>query len=162
MLTLPLFSNAVAKPFVIGAAPPQLSWVTVAGDTLSWKELRQQRPLVMVFWATWCHSCKKEWPKLKKIASQFEGMPRAPVWASVSLGEAADRVAAEVAKRGLPGIALADPKEHNGKILGIEYIPAMCVLDPAGNVAYAGPANSRKLKHLLDELTSEPQPKPKE
>jgi len=140
----------------VGEAPPPLTWTTLEEESLDWDELRQDRPLVMVFWATWCMSCKKEWPHLIELIEEFEESPLPPVWASASLGESADKVAKTVAKRELPGIALVDPKEKNGKALGIDFIPTVCVLDTEGNVAYVGNPKIKKLREILASLTSPP------
>ena len=149
-----IVGDLAAKPLKVGKPPPDLIWVTVSGDSLTWEELRNDRPLVMIFWATWCHVCKKEWPKLQEIQQSYEGADNAAVWASVSLGEPAEKVQTVANKRNLPGLTLADPQEVNGKILEIDYVPAMCVLAPDGEVAYMGPTSIKKLKKLLKEFAA--------
>ena len=146
--------DLAAKPLKVGELPPEMIWVTVSGDSLTWDELQNDRPLVMVFWATWCHVCKKEWPKLQEIYEDHEAAENAATWASVSLGEPAEKVLTVARERNLPGVTLADPQEVNGKVLGIDYVPAMCVLAPSGEVAYMGPTNIKKLKKLLKRFAA--------
>lgn len=138
----------------IGDPPPDLEWTTVDGDTLSWDSLREGRPLVMVFWATWCAVCKKDWPKLIELADRYAESPQAPAWAAVSIGEEPDNVAKVAKERHLPGWIIVDPREDNSDALGIEFIPTVCVLDTGGRLAYMGAPTVSKLDRLLEELTS--------
>ena len=137
-----------------GKLPPPMQWTTVDGESLTWESLRGDRPLVMVFWATWCTVCKKHWPELQKLVTKYADAPSAPAWASVSLGEDAKRVADVAAKRKLPGWIIADPDEVNGKALGIEFVPTICILDSEGRVAYFGDPKVKIVDRLLKTLTS--------
>jgi len=153
-LASPPVADAGKAKFKVGHKPPDLTWTSVSGEAMSWDELRQDRPLVMVFWATWCTVCKKDWPKLKKIAAKYEEMPLAPVWAAVSLGEKPDRVEKVARERELPGWIIADPKEANGEALGIEFVPLVCILDANGVVSYLGEPKIGTIDKLLGSLTS--------
>ncbi len=156
LMTLsPQTVEAETKKIREGEAPPAVDWVSVAGDTLTWDGLREERPLVVVFWATWCTVCKKEWPKLQELFLLFADSPRAPAWASISLGEPVSEVARVAGERNVPGKLIADPTEKNGKYLGIRYIPTILVLDRDGLVAYCGKSDTKKLDRLLKKLTSE-------
>ncbi|MFQ5511846.1 MAG: TlpA family protein disulfide reductase [Candidatus Krumholzibacteriia bacterium] len=147
-------TRASSADLRIGEAPPDLAWLSVAGDTLSWDSMRQDHPLIMVFWATWCAVCKRDWPKLKELAGRYDDAPLAPVWAAVSVGEEPGKVARVAASRKLPGLIIADPGEKNGKIMGIEFVPVVCVLDADGRLAYLGPPKIGKLNRLLEDVTS--------
>ena len=138
----------------IGEPPPAMEWTSVSGETLSWDALREDRPLVMVFWATWCKVCRKDWPKLIELEQKYSEAPVAPAWAAVSLGEDADRVASVAKERELPGWIIADPDEENGRALGIEFVPLVCILDGDGRVAYIGDPKMKDLDRVLKKLTS--------
>jgi|GEM_PF-3172592 len=136
-----------------GIAPPALEWITVSGDTLSWAALRNDRPLVMVFWATWCRVCKKDWPKLQRIEARYRDTRNAPVWAAVAMENDASLVAKVALERGLPGTILDDRGEKNGKQLGIDFVPTVCILDSKGRVAYFGSPNLSRIDALLKQFT---------
>jgi cytochrome c biogenesis protein CcmG/thiol:disulfide interchange protein DsbE len=153
LVMAPLDTLAGKEGLEVGSPPPETEWLTASGDTLGWGELHPDRPLVMVFWATWCASCKKEWPELIEFAEELgeEG----PAWAAVSLGEKPEKVEKEAAKRGLPGHILVDPKEKNGKLLGVEFIPTVCVLDAEGEVIYLGAPHVMKIRSILESQEGE-------
>ncbi len=137
----------------VGEPPPKLEWLSVAGDTLSWDDLRRDGTLLVVFWATWCTACKKDLPKIQDLYRSHSANG-ALAMATISLGEPADRVAKVVEKRKMEGIALVDPKEVNGKMLGIEYVPTVWLLDSEGRLVYAGPPKLKTIDRHLAEVTS--------
>jgi len=146
--------RAAAASVTKGAEPPALDWVTVDGDTLTWSLLRGDRPLVMVFWATWCRTCKREWPKLKKIEARYRDADGAPAWATVAMEDDVRLVKKVARDRRLPGTILADRGDKNGKQLGIEFVPTVCVLDRSGRVAFFGSPNLSRIDALLRQFTS--------
>ncbi len=132
--------------------PAGLEWQRLDGAKVQWTDLHPGRPLIVVFWATWCSVCKKEWPKLVALYDEFEDSAVAPVWAAVSVGEDAAVVSRQVAVRGLVGIQLLDPLEKNFEALGLKYIPHVFVLDAEGTVAYSGRPKVKKLRKVLSGL----------
>jgi thiol-disulfide isomerase/thioredoxin len=146
--------SAEAGSLTPGKPPPDLGWQSASGDTLSWDDLAQGRPLVMVFWATWCKACRKEWPKLQELATRYADAPCSPAWASVGLGEPPERVARVAKERGLPGVVLVDPAEKHGKELEIAYVPTVVVVGSDGHVLYSGPSKVKKIERLLATLTT--------
>ncbi len=153
-----LFSNASAGKAKIkkGSTPPDVEWTTVAGEHLSWDQLRGEGPLVVFFWATWCKVCKKSIPRLNELAHKYDSYTDPPAWASISLGEPPEKVEKAAVELNLPAPWIADPEEKNGKILGINYVPTICLLDRDGAVAYWGKSDLKKLDQLLKKLAGEP------
>ena len=145
------------EPVVVGEPPPRLPWITAAGDTVMWDELGDgTRPVVMVFWATWCSACRKEWPRYQELSDRFGKGPHPPLWFSVSVGEPVSRAAGVAAERDLPGSVLGDPKESSSKAIGLRYVPAVCLVDAAGNVAYFGDSKPQKISKLLSQHMQPP------
>ncbi len=56
---------AAAQP-AVGDKLPAFDTVLLDGRTLTGKSL-SGRPLLVVFWATWCPTCRKELPELQKL-----------------------------------------------------------------------------------------------
>ncbi len=53
----------------VGESAPRLSLPTLAGDRVDSASLRG-RPVVVNFWATWCHACKRAIPELAAVAEE--------------------------------------------------------------------------------------------
>lgn len=141
-----------------GSIRPDVVLTLAQGGTTTLDSLRQGRAAVLVFWTTWCKSCKKQWPYLKRIARQLETAADAPIWASVAVDEPAERVDRAARERGLPGVALVDPGERISKAWGVKYVPTVCVFGRDGKLIYKKGAEPKELAGLLEGLISEPQP----
>ena len=55
----------------IGDLAPDITLQTLAGETLKLSDLRGQA-VILNFWATWCHPCRKEMPLLIKAYEQHQ------------------------------------------------------------------------------------------
>ncbi len=152
LAVLPARTVGAGSPVRAGTPPPAVRWVSVEGDTLSWANLGDGRPVVAVFWATWCRVCRRHWPRLARLAERYAGRPGAPRWAAISVGEPPDRVARVARERGIPGWILVDPDERGARALGVETVPTACVLDASGRVAYFGQASAPRLRRVIDGL----------
>jgi cytochrome c biogenesis protein CcmG, thiol:disulfide interchange protein DsbE len=56
----------------VGTPAPDFSLPTTEGDTLELSTLRT-RPVVLVFFASWCHPCEEELPVLERFARENAG-----------------------------------------------------------------------------------------
>jgi cytochrome c biogenesis protein CcmG/thiol:disulfide interchange protein DsbE len=144
----------------VGQAPPELEWLSVSGDTLSWDDVRGEGSLLITFWATWCTACKKDLPKLQDLYLSYAETGDL-AFATISLGEKAGQVAKVIEAREMEGIALIDPKEKNANALGVEYVPTVWILDSQGKLVYAGLPKLKTIgKHLEDITTPVPEEQP--
>ena len=46
----------------------------VTDDTFEELVLRNERPVIVDFWATWCPPCRKVAPELESLAAKYEGV----------------------------------------------------------------------------------------
>ena len=53
----------------IGTEAPPLTITALDGQTVRLEQLRG-RPIVAVFWATWCAACRRELPHLNRLARE--------------------------------------------------------------------------------------------
>ena len=137
---------------------PDLDWMTVDGETLGFDELSDGRSVVMVFWATWCAVCKKDWPELTALSEEFEGEEQSPRWVAVSVRDNAAKAKKVAAERHLPGVQLNDPEEVAFEDLGLKFIPHVIVVRADGTVAYSDKPRIGKLRKLLTKLAESPPP----
>ena len=63
-------SAAGAQSVKVGERAPKIDLATVAGGKTRLSELRGH-PVVVTFWATWCPSCRTEFPDLVKVQAAY-------------------------------------------------------------------------------------------
>lgn len=104
-------------------------------SSLSLDEWRQGKPLLLVFWATWCPPCLQEIPVLEawhkeyrddfKILAVHVGKPHEP------LGEF-------MVRQGMTYPVVLDQESHAASLYGVSGLPVAVVLDPEGKILYYG------------------------
>ncbi len=51
---------------------PSFNGETVSGQEISLASLYNEKPVILDFWATWCPNCRRDMPKLSKLASKYK------------------------------------------------------------------------------------------
>lgn len=143
-----------AKSLKVGQPAPDIAWLGVDGAMHTWQELRNGRPMVVVFWGTWCSVCENSWPKLKEVERDFASAELSPLWVSVAVLDTPEQTLRVSAELGLPGVQLCDPDESNFSALKLKYVPTVCVLDQDGTVVYVGEPKLGKIRKLIAELSA--------
>ena len=98
---------------------------------------RAGRPVISVFWATWCPVCRDEMPGVAALARRLArsgGAALVPV--SIDTGDDAPaRVARHLRAEGLETLqALVDPGHAAATALGLRAVPTAVFIDAAGRV----------------------------
>jgi thiol-disulfide isomerase/thioredoxin len=112
-------------------------------------------------WATWCRPCVKAWPKLVRIADEYDEKGLAVLTLSTDAPEKAEDVVKFLQRRGAPGESLllvADNYDEFVRAVGREWeggVPALLLYDRAGELqhellgAEAAAGVEERIKELL-------------
>lgn len=122
--------------------PIQIAGPLVDGTPLDVKQFKG-KPVIVVFWASWCDQCRAESTELKHVYSKWHGSGLEIV--GVSLDHSADELTEFVDDKGLvwPQIyyPTGDSEEAANPFIekfGLQYIPTLVLLDREGQVVSAG------------------------
>ena len=132
--------------------PPEQDFETTLFDGSTWKlSDHEGKPVVLIFWASWCGPCKKEMPEL---ADLMRSRPEWPVeFLAVSMDSSgAEKAARQMVKKwDLPFPATRD--SELGKRFGVPGLPSLRVIGPGGSLRIKSKGYSKdSVKHLAERL----------
>jgi len=132
-------------------APSGIQTLDSAGlDT--WLKAHTGKPTLVIFWATWCPSCKQALPEMEGLAkSRAE---KANVIA-VSLDEDLNKLKEYLAEHPLRMPVFAGNRDLANRF-GIEAIPTLVIFDKLGNQIFgkSGAFPQAMLEKVVDDLNS--------
>ncbi|MEM7217111.1 MAG: TlpA disulfide reductase family protein [Pseudomonadota bacterium] len=168
-LLLSVAAFAATPALAVNAGDQAPAWQgadLLSGETVRFPELLQDRPAVMLFWATWCPYCKAFMPFAAEIQRDYAERGVQIVTVNFKERGRGDPVA-YARGLGFDLIAVADPAGEIGGDYGIRGIPGLMVVDGAGRVSWRRkvtnlPAGSlvgkqwdREVRAALDQLLAE-------
>ncbi|HET9484413.1 MAG TPA: TlpA disulfide reductase family protein, partial [Xanthomonadales bacterium] len=142
LLALLVASTLAAAAGLEGKKAPPLAAKGTDGKPVPLATLAAGRPVIVVFWASWCPYCEALLPHLAKLQSAA-GKERAAVIAVSVWEDAGVKADAVLKERGFDFISI--PKgDKQAKPWGVKGTPGLFVVDRSGKVVYD--RNARVLK----------------
>ena len=136
----------------VGNPAPDFHLPRIDGATVSLANLRG-KPVVIVFWASWCSSCKEEAPRVNALAAEYERKGVRVLGINVKDSLAGAEVG--VKEFGIKYPVARDPDASVARAYGVRGTPTVIFLDRRGVVRYFAnelpPDYARRLDDLLAE-----------
>ncbi len=112
------------------------------------------RPLVIDFWATWCHTCKETIPKLVEINEKYKDKGLTII--GISEDKSSDeKVQREAKKFGINYLVLHDKDNSFGSLFGFSGIPSLYVFNRRGELKTAMPGYDPDEEKQLDQAVQQ-------
>jgi thiol-disulfide isomerase/thioredoxin len=112
---------------------PDSDLLDPAGEKVSFRSFVGGKPLVMVFWATWCPVCRAEVPILNRLNDN----PAIRVLA-INLGESGKKVRSFISSFNVGYPVVLDPESRTAAAYQVPGMPACIILDKKGRILYRG------------------------
>jgi peroxiredoxin len=109
---------------------PLISGLSLSGQAISLEQFRGQ-PMLLHFWASWCHICRLEQDSINDLAGNY------PVLTIASQSGSREEVAAYMQEHGLDFPVLVDPDGAFTKLYEIRGFPTTFIIDASGAIADA-------------------------
>jgi thiol-disulfide isomerase/thioredoxin len=109
---------------------PLISGLSLTGQEISLEQYRGQ-PLLLHFWASWCHICRLEQDSINALAKDY------PVLTIASQSGGRQEVAAYMQEHNLDFPVLLDPDGVFTKLYEIRGFPTTFIIDAKGDIADA-------------------------
>ncbi len=102
---------------------------------LSLDEWRSGKPLLLIFWATWCPPCLQEIPVLEQWHKEYSD--RFNILA-VHVGQPHEPLNEFMPRMGISYPVVLDLESRAASLYGVSGLPVAVVLDPEGKILYYG------------------------
>jgi thiol-disulfide isomerase/thioredoxin len=121
----------------------------LGGGSLNLKSL-QGKPVVLVFWASWCAACRSEVPHVNLLA---QGVGDSAAVIGVNAGEDGSTVQAAARAMGIAYPVVIDADGAVSRRYEARALPLMVVIDPEGRIRLRSNAWPSHLGALIDGLS---------
>jgi len=135
---------------------------TPGGQKVVLEKLLEQGPLVISFWATWCHPCQEE---LQHLQNYYQVYADSGIgFLAVSIDEARNRqkVSSLLAGKKITLPVALDPEQEAMKAFGLTDVPGLFLLDRQGNIIYRHlgykPGDEKLLEEEIKKIIRRPAP----
>ena len=128
-VALTLSSFAIARPM------PTISTPRLSGEPFHLDARINKKPTLIVFWATWCASCRHEVPLLKNF---FKESSSKIDLISISLDSDVEKLKKYVLDNAINYTTLVDPQGTIAKAFDIEQTPSIFAVNSKGQIVKHG------------------------
>jgi peroxiredoxin len=133
----PISGGEAAKtPGAESGRPADFTLPDLDGRQVTLGRFLGKKPVLLVFWATWCPECMTAIPEINALtAGPLAGKLQV---LGLDFGESREKVARAVASRGIRYPVLLDLRGQVARAYGVVGIPTYVLIDRRGNVTYRG------------------------
>ncbi len=128
--------NTLNSIQLLGKTAPELEVEEWLGNGPSSITDLKGKPVLLVFWATWCPHCKREMPNVEERFQKYKdrGLEIVAVTRN-SRGQTTDKVREYIGQNGFTFPVAIDPG-GTSRAYGVSGIPAAALVDKKGNVVF--------------------------
>lgn len=141
-----LFSGTGYTAYV-GDIAPQFQIRTLSNKVVDSGALKGEKPMVLIFWATWCPECKKEIPAITQLHKEFEPKGMEILAVDVGINDSEAKVKKYIEKYKVSYPVAFDQGAQITKKFKVQGTPTIIIVDKNGVVRYRG-------AHIPDDLAS--------
>ncbi len=138
----------------INALAPNFVSEDVYGNKLALNNFQGERPVLLVFWATWCGYCAKELPDLKIFTKRYQGLIQV---IAVDSGETRQTVKEYIREKDINFLVLLDEQRKIWNQYLVRGTPTHFLIDKEGKIIAMRPglASSADLEIMLSMISFE-------
>jgi peroxiredoxin len=127
----------------VGDKAPAFTATTIDGQKVSLDNSRIEKPVFLVFWATWCPFCEAAIPRLKEIYAAYGQKDVTFIAINPGVHDSLRKTQLYVEKNHIPYPVVYDEGGVIAKSFGVNGVPTVIIVDKNDIVRHRGdiPAN---------------------
>lgn len=106
------------------------------GKPIDLAQIIGSKPVMLVFWASWCPSCKTEVPKINQLADKFRARGMEFVAVNVGYNDSVERAQAFARKTGMTYPAIFDGSGKITEKYQLQGVPTIIIADKKGKILF--------------------------
>lgn len=131
----------------LGTQAPNFVLPNLSGQRIELATVVSQKPTLLVFWATWCPTCKEEIPLLNEWSEKY---PELKIL-GINVEELPERVKTFAEKYKIHYEILLDQEGEIAQEYGLVGVPSSILLAKGGKVIYYGFSLPENIEPLIKE-----------
>lgn len=129
--------GAAALAVSAAAQVPDLALPDIDGKRIALKEACADGPLLLSFWATWCHPCQEELVHIQRLHDVYADSGLRVLAVAIDDAKTRNKVRSVArGKRWTMPVAL-DAEQEAMRAFGLSDVPGVFILDRGGRIRYA-------------------------
>ncbi len=147
-------SDQSSRQINIGDKAPDFTLTTYDGKVVQLKNLYEEKPVILQFWATWCGICEEEFPENNTFAKKNKDKFH---FVAVNWAESSTQVETYIKRVGLDPTAIIFLMNENSDVIhayGVRETPTHAVVDTKGNIQFynIGYTTTKQFSSVIDSI----------
>ncbi len=106
------------------------------GKTIDLAAVIGTKPVMLIFWASWCPNCKTEVPKVNALVKKYQGKGMEFIGINVGHNDSEGKARRFMDKTGMTYPVIFDNKGKISRQYGIQGVPTILVADKKGVIVF--------------------------
>ena len=108
----------------------------LAGQPIDLQQSIGHKAVMLIFWASWCPSCKTEVPKINQLAEKFRSRGMEFIAVNVGFNDSVERAQAFVKKTGITYPVFFDARGTVTEQYRLQGVPTIIIADKQGVIRF--------------------------
>jgi len=106
------------------------------GKTIDISAVIGKKPVMLIFWASWCPNCKSEVPKVNKLVKKYGGKGMEFIGINVGHNDSEGKARRFMDKTGMTYPVIFDKKGKIPRMYGVQGVPTVLIADKTGTIVF--------------------------